>query len=176
MLPASGLDAGLANGAAQRVAPPVKPTPKAPESPPAPLPLQQTETAPTAETLGLPIYPAAQFIASYDAGRGQRYYLFGTSVSFADIVAYYKSVFRVKGEVIFDEPPVHAFDVGKFREDAMAFPPGVTISDYTWGGSQGYVNPKPGAQPPRFPTIIQIVPLPPGSPETIRQWPSRPHS
>ena len=37
--------------------------------------------------LGVPIYPGAQFIASYDAGRGQRYYLFGTNASFAEIVA-----------------------------------------------------------------------------------------
>src|SRR4029077_16152320 len=33
--------------------------------------------APTPESLGVAIYPTAQFLASYDAGRGQRYYLFG---------------------------------------------------------------------------------------------------
>ena len=43
----------------------------------------------------------------------------------------------------------------------MAFPPGVTVKDWTWGGSQGYPNPKLGAQPQRFPTIIMIVPPPP---------------
>jgi hypothetical protein len=31
-----------------------------------------TEQAPTEQTLGLPIYPGAQFITSKDAGRGQR--------------------------------------------------------------------------------------------------------
>ena len=31
------------------------------------------EAAPTEATLGVPIYPGAQFLASYDAGRGQRY-------------------------------------------------------------------------------------------------------
>src|SRR4051812_16381833 len=35
--------------------------------------------APTDATLGFPIYPTAQFIASYDAGRGQRYYIFGAT-------------------------------------------------------------------------------------------------
>ena len=46
----------------------------------------------------------------------------------------------------------------------MAFPPSVTIKDYTFGGSPGYPNPTPGAQPERFPTIIQIVPAPSGTP------------
>jgi hypothetical protein len=43
----------------------------------------------------------------------------------------------------------------------MAFPPSVTVKDYTWGGGAGYLNPKPGGKPSRFPTIIQIVPNPP---------------
>ena len=52
------------------------------------------------------------------------------------------------------------FEVGKFREADVAFPPGVTVKDYTWGGSPGYTNPKPGATPAFFPTVIQIVPPP----------------
>jgi len=39
----------------------------------------------------------------------------------------------------------------------------VTVKDWTWGGSQGYLNPKRDAQPERFPTIVMIVPPPPGS-------------
>ena len=34
---------------------------------------------PTEATLGVPIYPGAEFVGSFDAGRGQRYYLFGTN-------------------------------------------------------------------------------------------------
>jgi len=45
----------------------------------------------------------------------------------------------------------------------MAFPPGVTIKDWTWAGSKGYPNPKPGVQPDRFPSVIMIVPVPPGT-------------
>jgi hypothetical protein len=45
----------------------------------------------------------------------------------------------------------------------MAFPPGVTIKDFTTGGSPGYANPKAGAQPARFPSIIMIVPPPSGA-------------
>lgn len=116
------------------------------------------DTAPTEATLGLPIYPGAQFITSYDAGRGQRYYIFGSAASFVDLVAYYRTVLKDKGELVFDVPATHEFDVGKFNENTMAFPPGVTIKDFQSDVSQGYPNPKPGAQPARFPTIIQIVP------------------
>ena len=38
----------------------------------------------------------------------------------------------------------------------------MTIKDYTWGGSAGYVNPR-GGQPERFPTIIQVVIAPAGT-------------
>jgi len=120
--------------------------------------------APTDAKLGMPIYPSAEFIASYDAGRGQRYYLFGTNAPFAQIVEYYKTALKQKGELVYEEPPIHMFEVGRFREETMAFPPGVTVKDYVWAGSLGYLNPKPGAEPSRFKTIIQIVPAPPGTP------------
>jgi hypothetical protein len=114
--------------------------------------------APTEATLGVPLYPNAQFITSYDAGRAQRYYLFGASAPFADLVAYYRTVLKERGDQVFTQPPTHMFEVGRFREETMAFPPGVTIKDWTWGGSAGYPNPRPGAQPARFATIIMIVP------------------
>ncbi len=125
-------------------------------APPASLPPAGT---PTEAALGMPVYPAAEFLASYDAGLGQRYFLFGTSAAFAEVVAYYKNALRQKGELVFDAPPTHMFEVGKFREDSMAFPPGVTVKDYSWMATGGYRNPKTGAEPQRFPTIIQIVPL-----------------
>ena len=55
------------------------------------------------------------------------------------------------------------FEVGRFREETMAFPPGVTIKDWTSGGSPGYPNPKPGAQPARFPTDHHDRPAPAGA-------------
>ena len=62
--------------------------------------------------------------------------------------------------------------LGRFREETMAFPPSVTVKDWTSGGSQGYPTPKLGAQPARFPTVIMIVPrLPP--PLTSAQPPRR---
>ncbi len=154
--------------AAQR---PAAPKPQPPAAQPAqPQPVREPQAtaglAPTEATLGVPVFPNAQFIASYDAGRGQRYYLFGTNMGFAEIVGYYKTVLKQKGELVYEEPPVHMFDTGRFREETMAFPPSVTVKDYTWGGSQGYLNPKRGAEPARFKTIIQIVPAPAGTPQS----------
>jgi hypothetical protein len=119
------------------------------------------ETIPTEAQLGVQIFPNAQFLRSYDAGRGQRFYLFASPSSFAEVVAYYRTVLRQRGYDVYDTPPTHAFEVGRFREETMSFPPGVTVKDFTSGGSAGYPNPRPSAQPARFPTIIQIVPVPP---------------
>jgi hypothetical protein len=109
-------------------------------------------------TLGLPIYPGAQYITSYDAGRGQRYYLFGLNTDFAQIVNYYRATLKQKGDLVFEVPAIHMFEVGRFREETMVFPPGVTVKDYS---PEGFLNPKPGAEPTRFRTIVQIVPMPP---------------
>ena len=135
-------------------------SPSTPQAPAARVPMPVDPDTPTETQLGLPISPTAQFITSYDAGRGQRYYLFGSSLPFAEVVSYYKTVLKEKGNVVFEQPPTHMFEIGKFREETMAFPPGVTVKDYTWGGSAGYPNPKRGTQPERFATIIQIVPAP----------------
>ena len=119
---------------------------------------------PTEAMLGAPIFPDAQYITSYDAGRGQRFYLFGASAAFLDVVTFYRTTLKQRGDVLFETPPTHQFETGRFRDETMAFPPSVTIKDHTWGGSAGYPNPRPGAQPPRFQTVIQIVPAPPGTP------------
>lgn len=154
---------------------PVRPAAPAPASPgtpsepaagtaqvtPAPAPpASATADIPTDATLGVPIFPGAQFLTSYDAGRGQRYYLFGTSQSFVAIVTYYRTVLKQRGELVFEAPATHQFDIGRFREETMSFPPSVTVKDYQSDISQGYPNPKPGGEPARFPTLIQIVPAP----------------
>ncbi len=137
---------------------PARPSPDAP-APQNAAPAPQAENAPTEAMLGVPLYPGAQFIASYDAGRGQRYYIFGSAAPFTELVAYYRTILKQKGELVYEVPATHEFDVGRYREETMAFPPGVTIKDYQSEVSQGYPNPKPGGQPARFPTLIQIVPV-----------------
>ena len=134
------------------------PPPKPSQTPSAPVALA-TGGAPTEAILGVPVYPGAQFMTSYDAGRGQRYYLFGTPAPFADLVAYYRTMLKQRGTVVYEVPATHQFDVGRFDDDTMAFPPGVTIKDFQSDLSQGFPNPKPGGQPARFSTIIQIVPV-----------------
>ena len=153
----------LAAGQAPRVAPPAAPAPRPPQHRKRRArrrrPLHRLRRLRTEVTLGVPIYPGAQFIASYNAGRGQRYYIFGSSATFVDLVTYYRNALKQKGELVYEVPATHEFDVGRFDEDRMAFPPGVVIKDFQSDVSQGYPNPKPGGQPARFPTVIQIVPV-----------------
>jgi hypothetical protein len=146
-------------------APAPRPTQPAPQEPTKPAPPPATPPAKTAPAqpdinLGVTMYPGAQFLGSYDAGRGQKFYIFGTTASFPAIVAFYREILKDRGDLVFDAPATHVFDLGRFREDTMAFPPSVTIKDFQSEVSQGYPNPKPGAQPARFPTVIQIVPVP----------------
>jgi hypothetical protein len=152
---------------------PAKETPQAPRGaapattagtptppPPAAAGAAGAEAPPTAATLGLPLPPGAQFLASYDAGQGQRYFLFGSASNFTEVLNFYRTALKQRGDVVFEEPATHIFEVGRFREESMAFPPGVVVKDYMWGNIGGYANPKPGAQPARFATVIQIVPVP----------------
>jgi hypothetical protein len=152
----------LVVGSSALAAPPAAQAPPAPATrpaaPPAAAPTRVAEAPPSEIALGVAIFPTAVFLGSYDAGQGQRYYLFGATASFADLVTYYRGVLKERGELVFEAPAVHMFDTGRFREESMAFPPSVTIKDYTWGGKGGYLNPIRGGQPARFPTVIQIVP------------------
>lgn len=146
---------------APQPAPPRAAQPAPTGGPQAPAPT--TADAPTEAVLGVPLYPNAVFLRAYDAGRGQRYYLFGVATPFADLVTYYRNVLKERGNLVFEVPPTHVFEIGRFREETMAFPPSVTIKDFTFSGSAGYPSPTPGTQPDRFPTVIQIVPPPPGT-------------
>ncbi|HEY7790967.1 MAG TPA: hypothetical protein VIC33_10670 [Vicinamibacterales bacterium] len=125
---------------------------------------QPDQNADLAAKLGVPVYPSAQLLGSYDAGRGQTFYLFGSTAAFNDLVAYYKSVLKQGGHMVFDAPATYSFEVGKFDEDTMAFPPGVTIKDFQSEPTGGYPNPKPGGQPAVFPSVIQIVTAPAPAP------------
>jgi hypothetical protein len=128
-------------------------------------PLDAPEAPPAACRPGAPVLAGAEYLTSYDAGMGQTYCLYGSAQAFGDVVAYYRTVLKDRGELVFDAPATHMFEVGKFKETDVAFPPGVTVKDYTWGGSPGYMNPRPGATPAFFPTVIQIVPPPASQPD-----------
>ena len=137
------------------------PTPATPPSSAAVVPSPPVTGAP--DLGGVPLYPSAVYLRSYDAGRGQKFHIYGVTLSYADTVAYYQAALKNKGDKLFDSPPTHQFELGRFRENEMAFPPSVTVKDFTWGGSAGYVNPHAGGQPARFPTLVQIVAAPPAA-------------
>jgi hypothetical protein len=167
LIPVALLLLGCSGSAVAQTQTQTRPKPATPpvQAPPAPAPKAPApspqEQPPSADSLGVPpFHQAMHFIESFDAGGGQRFYLFGANASFSDIVAYYQSVLKQRGELVFDEPAVHMFDLIRFREETMTFPPSVTVKDYTWGGMQGYPNPKPNAEPARFRTVVQIVPIP----------------
>ena len=152
-----------------RDAAPAPPPPPQRAAPAPAAPAQASgSAAPSEATLGIPLYPGAQFLGSYDAGRGQRYYLFGTTSPYAEIVLFYRTQLKERGDEVYQQPATHMFQVGRFRDEAMAFPPGVTVKDWTFGGSQGYPNPALGAQPARFPTVIMVVPAPPAAAPAAR--------
>ncbi len=152
-------------GAPSRPAPPPPTAPGSPApAPPAVSPAAGQDGAPSEAALGITLYPNSQFLTSYDAGRGQRFYLFGSTASFVELVTYYRTLLKTRGNLIFDIPATHQFDIGRFREETMAFPPSVTIKDFKSDAFAGYPNPKPGGTPEAFPTIIQVVPNPPAPP------------
>lgn len=111
-------------------------------------------TAP--DPTGMPVYPAAQFLETFDAGKGQQFHLYGTDVAYAEIVAYYKNTLKNNGRVLFQGPLMHQFDLGRFDDNTMAYPPSVVVKDYSWDGSEGYLHVS-GTTSTRYKTIIQIV-------------------
>src|SRR5262245_7982625 len=123
--PQPGSRPSTPNQPARTTPPPATAPPPSAQVPQAPPPAASSpgnEAAPTEAMLGVTIYPNAQFITSYNAGRGQRYYLFGTTASFVDLVNYYRTTLKQRGELVYEVPATHEFDVGKFNEDTMAFP------------------------------------------------------
>ena len=138
---------------------PAQPPARVPENP-ARVPevtSQAPAGTPTEASLGVPFYPTWEFLESFDAGRGQRYYIFGSNAAYAEIVGYYKNVMKNGGRTIFEAPAMQQWDLGKFQEQTMAYPPSIVVKDYSWNGSAGYLF-VDGAKEKRFKTVIQIVP------------------
>jgi len=119
----------------------------------------RTAGKPSEADLGVRVYQGADFLDSFDAGRGQRFFIFGTNDTYNDVVAFYKQQ-RGGGSEIFKTPPTQRFELDvKFKEETMAFPPSVVVKDYSWNNSEGYLF-VDGTQEKRYRTIIQIVPAP----------------
>jgi hypothetical protein len=110
----------------------------------------------------VPIYPTAEYLATYDAGMGQRYVLFGSDDSFETIVAYYKQGLKNGGRTIYEAPAVQQWDLGRFQDERMAYPPSVVVKDYSTRTPAGYLFVK-GTREKRYRTVIQVVPPPPAA-------------
>ena len=106
---------------------------------------------------GIPIYPGSQLLFSFDAGRGQHVFTFGTDMPVSDIVAFYKNQLRSSGTEIFRTPLIHQFDVGQFRPESMVYRPGVVVKDYA-AEPAGYLHVS-GTTETRYRSVIQIVPM-----------------
>jgi hypothetical protein len=150
-------------GPSQPSAPPPTTTtpPPAPQTPVVrPAPPTQQSGAPTDQMLGAPgvIFPQSEYLESFDLDRGQRCYLFGTNSGYSEVLAYYKQALKDGGRELFKSPAMQQFDIGKYQEQTMAYPPSVVVKDYGSSGS-GYLH-VVGVNEKHFKTIIQIVPAP----------------
>lgn len=141
--------------------PPAATPPSTPEAQRVPVRAPVTPAPPVAQApmlpTSVPVYPAAEYLETFDAGSGQQYYLYGTNLSYADIVAYYKTALKTGGRELYKSPGMHQFDLGKFQDDRMAYPPSIVVKDYAGEGSPGYLFVS-GTSEKRYNTIIQIVP------------------
>ena len=102
--------------------------------------------------------PGLEFLESFDASKDQRCYLYGTKAPFLETVAYYKQLLKDGGRELFKAPAMQQFDLGKFQELTMVYPPSVVVKDYAFGGSAGYLH-VTGTKEVRYQTIVQIVPV-----------------
>ncbi len=132
--------------------------PASPTTTPAAAAAPQDGSAVDPHLAGVPIYPGAELLSSFDAGRGQFVFTFGTDMPYSDIVAYYKTQLRSSGTEIFRTPLMQQFDLGQFRAETMAYRPGVVVKDYSSPDSPGYLHVS-GTTEKRYRTVIQIVPL-----------------
>lgn len=105
---------------------------------------------------GVPIYPGAEMLSSFDSG-SQRVFLFGSSMPYSDVVAYYKTQLRSGGNELFRAPAMQQFDLGSFRAETMDYRPSVVVKDYGATDQAAYLH-VTGTAEKRYRTVIQIVP------------------
>ena len=106
-----------------------------------------SSSAKGADLGGVPVYPSAVYLGSYDAGRGQRFHLYGVTLPYLEAVNFYRTALKVKGDELFESPPTHQFDLGRYRESDVSFPPSVTVKDYTWAAPPASRIPRPVRSP-----------------------------
>jgi hypothetical protein len=137
--------------------PPGKPGDPATPAAAVPAPPERPNAPAPQDLNGAPVYPAADFLETFDAGRGQKFFIYGTNAPYLDIIAFYRKQLGSGGQEIFRTPAMQRFDLGRFDDQSMAYPPSVVVKDYSANGSAGYLF-VAGTIEKRYKTIIQIVP------------------
>lgn len=123
-------------------------------------PAQGRPQAPAADpSLGIPLYPGAELLGTYEAGPNQQMHIYGSSAVFTTVVEFYRTALRDRGRQLFGGP-MHQFDLARYRRETMMLQPAVTVKDFTWNGREGYVHVS-GRQIVKYPTVIQVVPAMP---------------
>ncbi len=174
-----GLLAGGNTAAAQTTPPPAqtpvpRPTPFPGATPPpsssAPQPAKPADAAarPTVtvsgdlgqvdpKLAGIAAYPGAEMLDTYDAGKNQRLFVFGTNDTYDAVVTFYKTQLKKSGEEVSRTPRIQQIDLANFDANSMAQRPSVIVKDYTWPDTAGYLH-VVGTTEKRFKTLIQIIP------------------
>ncbi len=177
-LVSAGLLAGVAH-AAQTTPPPTqtplpRPTPfPGATPPPASSPAQPSKPAdpsarPTVtvsgdlgsidpKLAGIAGYPGAELLDTFDAGKNQRLFMFGTNDTYDAVVTFYKNQLKKSGEEVSRTPRIQQIDLANFDANSMAQRPSVIVKDYTWPDTAGYLH-VAGTTEKRFKTLIQIIP------------------
>jgi hypothetical protein len=106
---------------------------------------------------GVPVYPGAAFLQSFDLGAGQWLFMFGTNDLYGSVVTFYKGQIGKSTELSKNTPSIQQFDLGPFDAGRMPQRPSVIVKDFTWPDPAGYLHVS-GTAETRYKTIIQVIP------------------
>jgi hypothetical protein len=116
-------------------------------------------SAPTDPLLaGIPLYPCAVYLETFDVGTNQRLFAFGTNDAYLDVVQFYKTQLKKSGEEVSKLPAIYQFERGAFDSGTMTQRPGIIVKDYAWPAvTDAYLHVS-GTTGTRYRTVIQVIP------------------
>jgi hypothetical protein len=107
---------------------------------------------------GIPLYPCAAFLETFEVGPNQRLFAFGTNDAYLDVVQFYKTQLKKSGEELSKLPAITQFERGTFDSGTMTQRPGIIVKDYAWPAvTDAYLHVS-GTTGTRYRTVIQVIP------------------
>ena len=107
---------------------------------------------------GIPLYPCAVYLETFEVGPGQRLFAFGTNDTYLDVVQFYKTQLKKSGEELSKMPAIYQFERGTFDSGTMSQRPGIIVKDYAWPAvTDAYLHVS-GTTGTRYRTVIQVIP------------------